>query len=135
LRRRRFLTKRDTRRLVEVLNQFWFACAAPAINLEVNFVDENEIRALHQRFLQDPSATDVITFDLGATPEARRAAVIAVCAPVAQHYAEQYRVSLREELLRLIVHGALHLLGFDDRTPAAKKRMRYYERKLLQSFY
>jgi probable rRNA maturation factor len=135
LRRRQFLTKRDTRRLVEVLNKLWIACAGPAINLEVKFVDENEIRALHRRFLQDPSATDVITFDLGVTPEARRVAAIAVCAPVAQYYADQYRVGLREELLRLIIHGALHLLGFDDHTPAAKKRMRQYERKLLQSFY
>jgi probable rRNA maturation factor len=134
-RRRQFLTKRDTHRLIKILNQLWIERAATAINLEVAFVDEKKIRALHQQFLQNPSETDVMTFDLGATPEARRIAAIAICVPVAQHYAERYGVSLRAELLRLIIHGALHLLGFDDHTPAEKQRMRYYERKLLQSFY
>jgi len=129
--RRLPLTKRDARLLVNALNRLWATRAATAINIEVDFVDKETIGALHRDFLQDPSETDVITFDLGMTPEARRMAAIVICVPVAQKYAEQYGVSLREELLRLIIHGALHLLGYDDHTAAGKRRMRIVENKTL----
>jgi rRNA maturation RNase YbeY len=115
-----------------VLNQVWIDHDAFPANVEVNFVGEDDIRALHRDFLQDDSATDVITFDLGPAPEGWRIAVIAICLPVAQLYAEQYHVSLRQELLRLIVHAALHLLGYDDRTTAGKRQMRYHENKILR---
>jgi probable rRNA maturation factor len=98
----------------------------------VKFVDENTISALHRDFLEDDSSTDVITFDLGTAPDGGRIAAIAICVPVAGRYAEKYRVSLCEELQRLVIHGALHLLGFDDHTTAGKKRMRFFENKILR---
>jgi probable rRNA maturation factor len=128
----RLLTKPETRRLAETLNRLWNDFAAAPTHVEVNWVDENTIRALHRDFLQDDSPTDVITFDLGATPEGWRMTAIAVCVPVAQKHAGLYGVSWREELHRLVIHGALHLLGFDDHTTAGKKRMRYYENKILR---
>ena len=96
------------------------------------FVDAQQISAWHRDFLQDPSATDVITFDLGATPDGARLAALAVCVPVAQYYATRYKVSLREELWRLIIHGTLHLLGYNDHAAAAKKHMRLAENKILK---
>jgi len=127
---------------MQVLNRFWrkHAPRAAATSLEVNFVGEKAIRALHDDFLRDPSATDVITFDLGATPwpgrpEGRRLAAIAVCVPVAQNYARRHGASLREELHRLVIHGVLHLLGYDDQTAAAKKRMRRRENEILRQIF
>jgi rRNA maturation RNase YbeY len=127
----RLLTKLEARRLTPALNEAWRAHAAAKTHLEVNFVDEKTISALHRDFLLDDSPTDVITFDLGAAPEGARIATIAICVPVAKRYAEQYSVSLDEELQRLVIHGALHLLGYDDHTSAEKRRMRYYENKIL----
>jgi rRNA maturation RNase YbeY len=130
--------KHEARLLSAALNQVWSDHAArkglsPApTHLEVNFVDEDTIRALHRDFLQDDSSTDVITFDLGVTPEGWRAATIAICVPVAQQYARRYRASLREELQRLVIHGALHLLGYGDHTPPQKRKMRQQENKILQ---
>jgi probable rRNA maturation factor len=121
--------------LIRALNQFWTERSTSAINIEVSFVDEKKIRALHRDFLQDSSPTDVITFDLGATPEGPRIAAIAICVPVAQNYAERYGVSLREELRRLVVHGVLHLLGYDDHTAAGKKRMRRVENDILSKLF
>ena len=128
----RLLTKLDIHRLKQALNAVWRAHAATATHLEVNFVDEKMISALHRDFLQDDSPTDVITFDLGVTPACERIAAIAICVPVAKRYAERYRVPLREELKRLVIHGVLHLLGFDDHTVAGKKRMRFFENKTLR---
>jgi probable rRNA maturation factor len=121
---------------MQVLNRFWreHAPAAGTTSLEVNFVDEKTIRALHDDFLRDPSATDVITFDLGAMPEGRLAA-IAVCVPVAENYAERHGASLREELHRLVIHGVLHLLGYDDHTAAGKRLMRHREDEILRQIF
>jgi len=83
--------------------------------------------------LQDASPTDVITFDLGVTPAGWRMATLAICVPVAQEYAKTDGVSLRAELQRLVIHGVLHLLGYDDHTPAEKKRMRRKENALLRA--
>lgn len=110
----------------------WVDHDAFPTSIEVNFVDEKEIRALHRDFLQDDSITDVITFDLGSTPDGWRLAMITICLPVARFYAERYRVNLSQELKRLVIHGALHLLGYDDHTPAQKRQMRYYENKILR---
>lgn len=134
LRRRwpRLLTKLKARRLLQALNEIWRDRAATAIHLEVNFVDERTIVELHRDFLQDDSLTDVITFDLGATPAGERIAAIAVCVPMAKRYAERFKVPLQEELQRLVIHGALHLSGLDDHTVAEKRRMRYYENKMLK---
>lgn len=128
----RLLTKLEARRLSQTLNEVWRDHAAAATHLEVNFVDEHTIAELHRNFLQNASSTDVITFDLGVTPASERIAAIAICVPVAKRYAERYRVPLWEELQRLVVHGALHLLGFDDHTAVKKRRMRYYENRILQ---
>ncbi|MGH7598523.1 MAG: rRNA maturation RNase YbeY [bacterium] len=135
LRRRwpRLLTRLEARRLSQALNEAWRDHAAAAIQLEVNFVDENTIAELHRDFLQDDSFTDVITFDLGVTPASERIAAIAICVPVAERYAERFNVPLREELQRLVVHGALHLLGFDDHTLVERRQMRYYENRILQN--
>lgn len=110
----------------------WRQRANASLNLEVNFVDKATISQLHHDFLQDASATDIITFDLGATPEGWRIAVLAVCVPVAQDYAKIYGVSLRQELQRLVIHGVLHLLGYNDHTPVEKKQMRRAENVLLR---
>jgi rRNA maturation RNase YbeY len=128
----RLQTRLEARRLAQALNEVWRDHAAPATHLEVNLVDENTISELHRDFLHDASSTDVITFDLGPTPGNERIAVIAIGVPVAKRYAERYRVPLHEELQRLVIHGALHLLGFDDHTAAEKRRMRYHENKTLQ---
>ncbi len=122
--------------MTQVLSRFWSKHAphAGTTSLEVNFVDEKTIRALHDDFLRDPSATDVITFDLGAMPDGRLAA-IAVCVPVAENYAKRHGASLREELHRLVIHGALHLLGYDDHTAAAKKLMRRRENEILRQIF
>ncbi|MDZ7362813.1 MAG: rRNA maturation RNase YbeY [candidate division KSB1 bacterium] len=119
-----------------MLNLFWrqHAPVMGTTSLEVNFVDEKTIRALHEAFLRDPSVTDVITFDLGAMPGGRLAAM-AVCVPVAENYARRHGASLREELQRLVIHGVLHLLGYDDHTAAGKKLMRRRENQILRQVF
>jgi probable rRNA maturation factor len=85
---------------------------APAV--EVAIVSDSVISRVHQEFMGIPGATDVITFDHGE---------IVVSAETALAYAKQHGHSVDDELALYIVHGLLHLNGYDDTTAPAKKRM------------
>jgi len=86
---------------------------------------------LHAEYFDDPSETDVITFPL---PGPALCGEIYVCIDVAHDQAKRYGASIDEELSRLALHGILHLLGFDDLQPKARRRMRDLERRFLQRF-
>ena len=82
--------------------------------VEVAVVSDEVISRVHEEFMGIPGATDVITFDHGE---------IVISAETAQVYAKEHGHGVDEELALYVVHGLLHLNGFDDTTAAAKKRM------------
>ncbi len=112
-----------------------FAHAArPMKNVDVVLVDDRTLARLHARFLDDPSPTDVIAFDLSdETPAGASAleAEIYVSHECARRVAASRGVAFERELCLYIVHGALHLCGFDDRSRAARKRMRRAESRIM----
>ncbi len=75
--------------------------------VELNLVDDDTIARVHGDFLQDPTATDVITFHHGE---------IFVSVDTAARYAEEHGISPREELMRYLIHGLVHLHGYLDET-------------------
>lgn len=119
------------KRLTQLLQELWQAHGAPAAEVEVHFIDEPAMCALHEQFLQDPSPTDIITFDLGMMPGQRRLASLCICPAVAQRHARRFKTTLSRELDRLIIHGVLHLLGYEDHEPALRRRMRIRENEIL----
>lgn len=86
-------------------------------------VDDREIARVHGRFLGDPTPTDVITFPDGE---------IVVSGETAKREAEKLGIRPLQELLLYVVHGCLHLRGFDDRTEGERRRMRAAERRALK---
>lgn len=98
------------------------------------FVDDEFLCALHERFLGDPSPTDVITFDLGASDaEAGVACEIYVSVDCARRVARRRGEPIERELALYLVHGALHLCGFDDHARDDRRRMRAAEARVLKS--
>jgi probable rRNA maturation factor len=103
--------------------------------LSVAVVGATAMATLHRRFLGLPGPTDVLSFDLDT--DRRRGHVdgeIVVCADVARRRAAARNRSLqaaRAELALYLVHGILHLAGYDDRTPADSRRMHAREDQLL----
>jgi probable rRNA maturation factor len=91
--------------------------------LSITFVGRAAISRLNARYLGHEGPTDVISFGLGRARE-RRAVVgdVYICAEVARDNARRQGVPAGEELLRLVVHGTLHVLGHDH--PAGAERMR-----------
>lgn len=80
----------------------------PAAEVSLTFVSDDEISLLNQEYLQRSGPTDVIAFCLGDHP---LVGDVYVSVDTARRNAETYGISLEEELTRLVVHGALHVLG------------------------
>lgn len=104
----------------------------PFSSISVAIVDDAAIASLHERYLGDPSPTDVLTFDLRDDPEVDAIeGEIVVSADTARRQGKAFGQTAAMEVLRYIVHGTLHLMGYDDQTPADRKRMRGREDRLL----
>jgi probable rRNA maturation factor len=116
------------RRLVHALDASG-RFAAPPGELSIAVLDAPAMGALHAEFLDDPSPTDVITFD--GDPLLDAAGEICVCADVARDYARAHRQDFATELALYIAHGYLHLAGFDDTTASKRRRMRQAERTAM----
>ena len=96
----------------------------PAPRLAVRVLDDAGIRALNARWLGHDWPTDAIAFDYGEDPERRGpAGEVFVSAETALREARARRRDPRDELLLYVAHGALHLLGWDDGTPARRRAM------------
>ncbi len=99
-------------------------------SLALIFVTDDYLRDLHRQYLDDDSYSDVMTFNLGDGPEVEGEIYISV--DRARIQAAEYGVALEEEIARLIVHGLLHLQGYDDRTEAERQQMRKLEDRFLE---
>ena len=83
------------------------------------------MRSLNKKFLGHDYVTDVITFNLN------NAAEIVICPMVAYQNARTYGQNITAELLLYVIHGLLHLAGYDDHSPKDINSMRRMEQKLL----
>lgn len=98
----------------------------PRIALDIHAVSDTEIAPLNWKFMKHKGATDVLSFPLGDFDPARRAyhlGEIIVSYDTARREAEERKLTSEEEFTRYCVHGFLHLLGYDDTTPAQRKAM------------
>jgi probable rRNA maturation factor len=91
--------------------------------VEVSIVSDEAIAAVHGEFMDDPTPTDVITFHHGE---------ILISVDTATREAPAHGHALEEELLLYILHGLLHLNGYDDLTPPARDRMHRRQEEILQ---
>ncbi len=98
--------------------------------LAITFLDPQAMRKLNKRFLRHDRLTDVITFRYPGEPVVGE---VFVAPSAARRYARQHGIAYRDELSRYVVHGLLHWLGHDDRTPVQQRRMRGREDALLAS--
>jgi probable rRNA maturation factor len=99
-------------------------------SIEVAVVDDRAIARLHHQFLGDRSPTDVLTFPLHESG-GPLSGVVVVSAQTAKRTAAAHETRPRDELILYVIHGVLHLAGYDDRQPRHAARMRRRQTKLL----
>lgn len=102
----------------------------PAGELSVVLTDNAFIRGLNGRFLGKDRPTDVIAFSLGE--EGGVWGEVYVSVERTREQAEEYGVLPEQELARCVIHGVLHLLGYDDGTERDRVRMRRKEEEYLK---
>ncbi len=93
----------------------------------LHFVSTKKISELHATFFNDPTTTDCISFPLDETILGE----VFVCPETAINYSKKHNLDPYTEITLYLIHGILHLLGYDDLTPPEKKKMRRKEKWCL----
>lgn len=101
--------------------------------ISVAVVDDPTIHRLNVEYLNHDYATDVLSFLLERSDTELEGEII-VSADTALQTASQFDWSASDELLLYVIHGALHLVGWDDQTPAERVQMQERERTYLARF-
>ena len=144
----------DLRQLRRITNTLLVELlSADNFELGVHLVAMTEMTRLNQSFLHHAGSTDVITFDYATAVRrvSQRASrnkprhanplapsprnlhgEIFICLDEALTQSRKYRTSWQAELVRYLVHGLLHLHGFNDSQTAARRKMKHEENRLLR---
>jgi probable rRNA maturation factor len=114
----------------------------PNTDLFIRFVDLKTMEELHIKFMDEPGPTDVLSFpmdelvpgdNLSVAPEGILGDVV-VCPDFAKDQAEKAGHAPIDEMLLLITHGILHLLGFDHAEPEEEREMFALQNQILKEF-
>ncbi len=97
-------------------------------NVSLAFIGDREMRALNARFRNQPQTTDVLSFP----GSGRELGEVLVAVPLARRQARHYGHPLGDELDLLVVHGLLHLVGYDHHRLADRRRMENMEQRILR---
>ncbi len=122
----------DRRRMRRAVEQIVRDAEITAAKISLAIVDDPTIAKLHQQFLGDPEPTDVLSFLLERSPQVLEGEVV-VSADTARSCAPRYGCTAAEELLRYVIHGTLHLVGYDDTTARKRAVMRKREEEYLSA--
>ena len=104
------------------------------IDIEVIFVDDPAIKKLNKTYKKTDRTTDVLSFglDAGVFGIKKLVGSIFISLDTARSNAERFGTSFEEEVVLYVIHGILHLVGYDDGTRAEIRRMRAEEKRILE---
>ena len=91
-------------------------------HLVIVFVDQKQIKKLNNQFRGKNKATDILSF---APTEPGGLGELVLCSPIIKIQAKKHGLKLKEELAYLVLHGILHLLGFDHETSKKQADLMY----------
>ncbi|MFV0458521.1 MAG: rRNA maturation RNase YbeY [Actinomycetales bacterium] len=114
----------------------------PMAELSILLVGTDAMTVLHEKWMDEPGPTDVLSFPMDELRPGREGALsgpgllgdVVVCPQVAAEQAAAAGHSTAEEILLLTTHGILHLLGFDHAEPVEEREMFELQRRLLLTF-
>ena len=103
------------------------------LELGIYVISGEEMVRLNETFLRHSGSTDVITFNYNEPSDRGYLhGEIFVCLDEAQTQARRFGTTWQSELVRYIVHGTLHLMGYDDQRKAQRVRMEQLENRFLK---
>ncbi len=99
-------------------------------DLEINFVDDETILEINKKYLNHNYTTDIITFNYSEDNSILEGEIF-ISVDDAKRNAKKFNVPFENEIVRLVIHGILHMIGFDDIDPKQKKVMKKKENELV----
>lgn len=101
--------------------------------LTLRIVDEAEIAELNRTYRKVAGPTNVLSFPFEAPPQVRLSLLgdVVICAPVVECEAREQNKAVQAHWAHLVVHGTLHLLGYDHQSDDEAERMESKERRIL----
>lgn len=112
-----------------ILNEGRFDTA----EISLAIVDDEEMHALNRQFLDHDYPTDVLSFPLSSSPDSLAGEII-VSIDTAERECRSHGLAADQELLLYVIHGMLHLVGYDDKNEDARKIMRAQEKYFMEKF-
>lgn len=122
------------RKLGAFIQQLIFNYTKKNSALSYNFVQDETLAQMNRDYLQHDTLTDIITFDLSEKKSMMVLADIYISIDRVKENAQSFGIKYSTELLRVIIHGALHLSGFGDKTKKEKENIRELEDIWMQKY-
>ncbi len=116
------------------INDMFLKNGHKIFELDIIFCDDSYILDINRRFLKHDYYTDIITFDLTEKGK-HMSAEIYISKDTVIENSQNQLVSFNNEIHRVIFHGVLHLLGYDDKTALKKAEMRKMEDAWLKKYF
>ncbi|MDC3104734.1 rRNA maturation RNase YbeY [bacterium] len=123
---------KEKRRIKEWLNLVAFEEGSKIQNLNFLIVGDKRMIHFNKTYLNHDYSTDIITFDNSENKKISGDIVISI--ERVKENSKKYKVKLEDELRRVMAHGLLHLLGYDDKNEKEKKRIRKKENYYLEMY-
>ncbi len=124
------ISKKTVHKLVLLLkNEFNLEISS----LSISFISSNKLREVNKQFLNHNYDTDILTFNYSKKQKEIDGEIL-ISFEEARYNAKKFNVNYGKELTRLVIHGVLHLLNFNDTDASSKKIMKKEENKLINKF-
>ena len=102
-------------------------------SLQIDFVTAEQILKINSEYLDHNFSTDIITFNYSGDHKTLEGELV-ISVHDAEANAKKYSVTFDEEIIRLVIHGILHLLNFDDKKAKDREIMKHMENTLLNNY-
>lgn len=130
--------KMDSRGLKKMVGELFRELKISEAELGIHLVGAKEMARVNWDFLRHEGSTDVITFDHSNAEGGGRSEALKIhgelfiCVDDAVKQAKEFGTAWQSEVTRYVVHGVLHLLGYDDMKPALRRVMKREENRLVR---
>ena len=118
--------------IIQLINLSLKATKYNQVKINLIFCDNDKLNSFKRKYFDDDVLTDIVTFPIKNDNDLE--AEIYISIEMAKSNAYEFNVSLNNELSRLIIHGVLHLIGFNDNTKDAKKIMFSKQEEIISNF-
>ena len=118
--------------IIQLINLSLKATKYNQVKINLIFCYNDKLNSFKRKYFDDDVLTDIVTFPIKNDNDLE--AEIYISFEMAKLNADEFNVSLNNELSRLIIHGVLHLIGFNDNTKDARKIMFSKQEEIISNF-